>query len=576
MIKPDYLTIDELLAKRLFRIPDYQRAYSWNKRQRDDLFNDIRKLRESNDPERTHFLATIVLMKTSEREEVGPDEFVVFDIVDGQQRLTTLVILLKAITKQLLVGNDDEHRYGADLQSLLVKRDNDRLILLQTNHESANEFRQYLLSGVLTRKGDINTNAQQKLADAFSDCEHFVQSWPQGATDLLRLIKNRLAIVNYVLEDQASAYTIFEVLNSRGLAVDPLDKCKSMLMALAYERFIDDERSEFLGQIHQLWTSLYREIGVDEVSGTEVLRFTAALLSEEPVGKIMTDDEALNSIRKSCQDDTKRILTTVSMFVDLAKILKELNGKRSLKAVVSNRQSRFLYTAIILTTHLKDKDEKQILDLWERVTFLIYGIFRRDTRYEVGALVKLAWSIVNERPSSTDIFGELSKIGSGYIDNRSSIMAQLCDKDRYNQWEDPLRYLLYKYEAHLAEKAGYSLAQEIWERIWNASSAKSIEHILPQDPSAEEWIAAFGSKDNAINNCHRLGNLLILPPEVNSKLGKLPFNQKLLIYRECTHLRMVRDVTEYEAWNKDSIDDRELKIAEWAEEYWRIQEMPNT
>ena len=208
MIKPDYLTIDELLAKRLFRIPDYQRAYSWNKRQRDDLFNDIRKLRESNDPERTHFLATIVLMKTSEREEVGPDEFVVFDIVDGQQRLTTLVILLKAITKQLLVGNDDEHRYGADLQSLLVKRDNDRLILLQTNHESANEFRQYLLSGVLTRKGDINTNAQQKLADAFSDCEHFVQSWPQGATDLLRLIKNRLAIVNYVLEDQASAYTI--------------------------------------------------------------------------------------------------------------------------------------------------------------------------------------------------------------------------------------------------------------------------------------------------------------------------------------------------------------------------------
>ena len=180
------------------------------------------------------------------------------------------------------------------------------------------------------------------------------------------------------------------------------------------------------------------------------------------------------------------------------------------------------------------------------------------------------------RPSSTDIFGELSKIGSGYIDNRSSIMAQLCDKDRYNQWEDPLRYLLYKYEAHLAEKAGYSLAQEIWERIWNASSAKSIEHILPQDPSAEEWIAAFGSKDNAINNCHRLGNLLILPPEINSKLGKLPFNQKLPIYRECTHLRMVRDVTEYEAWNKDSIDDRELKIAEWAEEYWRIQEMPNT
>ena len=50
-----------------------------------NLFNDIKKLRDSNDPERTHFLATIVLMNTSEREEVGPDEFVIYDIVDGQQ-----------------------------------------------------------------------------------------------------------------------------------------------------------------------------------------------------------------------------------------------------------------------------------------------------------------------------------------------------------------------------------------------------------------------------------------------------------------------------------------------------------
>ena len=71
MIEPNYLTIDELLAKRLFRIPDYQRAYSWKKSQRDDLFKDIQKLRDSNDPERSHFLATIVLMKTSEREEAG-------------------------------------------------------------------------------------------------------------------------------------------------------------------------------------------------------------------------------------------------------------------------------------------------------------------------------------------------------------------------------------------------------------------------------------------------------------------------------------------------------------------------
>ena len=54
-----------------------------------------------------------------------------------------------------------------------------------------------------------------------------------------------------------------------------------------------------------------------------------------------------------------------------------------------------------------------------------------------------------------------------------------------------------------------------------------------------------------------------------------PANPGQFIYKECAHLRMVREVTEYETWNKDSIDDRELKIAEWAEEYWKIEEITN-
>ena len=78
MIKPDYLTFDSLLQKRLFRVPEYQRAYSWGLQQRNDLFFDITKL------------------QTNKKEEVGVDEYGVFSIVDGQQRLTTLIIILKA------------------------------------------------------------------------------------------------------------------------------------------------------------------------------------------------------------------------------------------------------------------------------------------------------------------------------------------------------------------------------------------------------------------------------------------------------------------------------------------------
>lgn len=105
-IRPDNLTLDQLLDKRLFRIPDYQRAYSWETKQRNELFGDIKKLAENSDTERHHFMSTVVCLQTNKKEEVGSIEFVLSYIVDGQQRITTLIILLKALAKALAEGNE--------------------------------------------------------------------------------------------------------------------------------------------------------------------------------------------------------------------------------------------------------------------------------------------------------------------------------------------------------------------------------------------------------------------------------------------------------------------------------------
>ena len=123
MIKPDYLPFDSLLQKRLFRVPEYQRAYSWGSVQRRDLFYDITKLHHQN-TERSHFMATIVCLQTNKKEEVGVDEYGVFSIVDGQQRLTTLIIILKALAKKLNEGDDIHKREAIKINELLVKGDN--------------------------------------------------------------------------------------------------------------------------------------------------------------------------------------------------------------------------------------------------------------------------------------------------------------------------------------------------------------------------------------------------------------------------------------------------------------------
>ncbi len=146
MIQPEFKPLIVILNDKLFRIPEYQRHYSWQPKQRKELFEDIRKLQEARKKydERVHFMATIVCLKTKDKQQVGSNTFYTYDIVDGQQRLTTLIILLKAISIRLNVdGQLDEAK---EIDKLLVK-DDGRLIILQNNHDNRLILRNYLKDG---------------------------------------------------------------------------------------------------------------------------------------------------------------------------------------------------------------------------------------------------------------------------------------------------------------------------------------------------------------------------------------------------------------------------------------------
>ncbi len=110
----------------------------------------------------------------------------------------------------------------------MVKRDG-HLILLQTNNANEFNFNRFIREGVAPSKAEIETHSDRNLAGAIRDCKQFVESW-QSSRDILslmRLVLHRLGFVVFDTEDSRVVYTVFEVLNSRGLAVDWLDKTKS-------------------------------------------------------------------------------------------------------------------------------------------------------------------------------------------------------------------------------------------------------------------------------------------------------------------------------------------------------------
>src|SRR3972149_5810274 len=297
-LEPKYYVLEELLERRLFRIPEYQRAYSWEKKQREDLFDDIIKILEYP-PDRHHFMATVVCLNTNKKEEIGADEFTTVNIVDGQQRLTTLIILLKAISKQLDTKNQTEKDLKKRLNELLVKGDK-RLILLQTNHDSYRIFTDYLKDGTIPERNKIQTQADLNLFMAFTECEAFVKTWVEkgrSLIDLLRILRNRLGFIFYVLDDEGSVYTVFEVLNSRGLEVDWLDKSKSMLMGIAFEKFKGRAASEHHQELHNIWSSIYRLLGTKQIIGEEILRFAATLKHDSEPSKTLSSEDAFDWFR---------------------------------------------------------------------------------------------------------------------------------------------------------------------------------------------------------------------------------------------------------------------------------------
>ena len=227
LIQPKYLKMIDLLANRLFRIPEFQRAYSWGTKQRQDMFDDIRRVGEKlkTTSDASHFMATIVGLQRDQRSIVT-DEFAVIEVVDGQQRLTTLILLLKAIELKLLRDREDEKRVAEEIQDLLVKRDDLSLILLQTNHDSNQRFADYLRNGTYPTDGRPKTLAERALIQGIHECEKFVDKW-DDLISLTSILKNRLNFIFHEISEESTVYTVFEVLNSRGLPVPRLDRLKA-------------------------------------------------------------------------------------------------------------------------------------------------------------------------------------------------------------------------------------------------------------------------------------------------------------------------------------------------------------
>ena len=550
-LNPQHLTVAKLVQGRLFRIPEYQRAYSWKKRQREDLFDDIREVLRSG---RDHFMATVVGL-ARDTKSIDAEEFGVVELVDGQQRVTTLVILIKAVEKALDATDTTEGKIRADLQRLLVKGDDHNLILLQTNHDSSDVFASYVRDGEI-RKDAIVTAADENVVNAARDCEAFVASWQQVGTltELVSTIRHKLSVIYHELDDEGTVYRVFEVLNSRGLDVRWIDKTKSQLMASIYEFVDKNSQADGLHEMQNIWKDIYRRLGLEDNLGDEAMRFAGTWSEKTRPNRVLGEQEASAALLVAAGDRLATIVKAAKWLKRVVAKVVDLHNDRRRAAVTRIGQARFLAIAIKLRG-FDDQTERTLLGAWERATFRIFTLAGKDSRSKVGEYVRLGYDVLNSELTPEQILAGIADLADGFdIDD---LIGENTWDEWYGSYNEEIRYLLFRYEEHLARESGVKINESQWAKVWATDPARSIEHIMPQS-SDKSYI-------------HGLGNLTMLPPNVNSSLRDKPPKDKAARYLECgmqATMDVGRAIQSGTKWNEGAVKARAKLIEKFVRAEW--------
>lgn len=455
----------------------------------------------------------------------------------------------------------------------------DELSLLLLNHDPKHTFTDYLRDGQVPPEKAVLTAADRNVAAAVRDCEEFVGEWPErsGGTliDLYATVKNRLAVIFHEIEDEALGYTVFEVLNSRGLDVTWFDKLKSLLMAIVFEHGEKETKADTVQELHKLWTEIYTTIGLRNLNRETVrfagtLRVASALAKSAtqktgraisvPPSKVLDEESAVILLTAGCDQSAKKIVDCTKWILKVTQCEDGLLSDNRLRAITYVVQARLVAVAILLR-NFPEAERQTLLRKWENVTFRVYGLGRKDSRTKVGDYVRLAWRVTNENLAAKAILEELDKIGE---DHPIEEVVKTLRQDCYGPWTEQLRYFLFRYEEHLAKTKGQKINESMWNRIWLGEPSRSVEHIRPQSK---------GSEDPQTKGIfvHRLGNLTILPPGVNSKLQDDDPIRKITDYRESGLLLTIevgRLIERLKKWDLAAVEHREKRLIKWASSEW--------
>ncbi len=533
-----------------FVIPVYQRNYAWQKQNCEQLLDDILSI--AKDTNKQHFLGTITYI----RHPIQPygDEFV---IIDGQQRITTLMLLLKAMQSKT---KDENLSVGiSSYLNLGINKDKTKLRLKPIKKDR--EALEYVMSGRWTEfTGFSNikdnyrffTNEINKVLEKGYEIGQIFNSFSQLQISMIELEQSK----------GDDPQLVFERINATGIHLKGLDLIRNFLMMELSPN--EQER------IFNYWAGIENLLGNEKDSEKIISKFISVYLRIY-YGKSLKDDEKdiynkFKQLRKNnFYNDSEKILKDMLKFARIYKMITDKNFSWEYVNEIS-REKRILCKKISLIDYLQFGTAypflMRLIDNFE-ISRLDFKNFNGILDLLISYFVRRAICSVATNALNDVLYSAYSKLNENI--SVESVAKYLGQKSGNEVFPNAVMLKLnFLNSAIFKSKKVVSLVLYEIEKLDNHEvptlESLNIEHFYPQTPT-KEWREMLGDEWNSLeqNYIDTFGNLTLTDSALNSKLSNKPFEEKVCLYVNKGSLHLNKYFCRCNKWNIDEIKKR----AEW-------------
>jgi uncharacterized protein with ParB-like and HNH nuclease domain len=600
------LSFAEVFKKGVFKIPDYQRGYAWEEPQCKDLIEDIELLPKNKE----HYTGTLILQRQESKNDIRDidgDYHALYHVVDGQQRLTTIVILLYSIRRELVKKGNRFLAEGIQKTYINTKASNERpLYKLELNNDCDGFFKKNIISETPSIEG-ASILSEQRLLKAKDYFDKYLldqqknlgPSYLEYLIEFHRKITQSLKVSLYEVKDTADVGVIFEVMNNRGKALSELEKVKNYLFYLATN--LEVEHQELTKSINLTWAIIFTNLMKIDLEGSDEDQLLRAnwLMAYDHVRKNWDGSKSIklefnlskfkNQHKDLLAELTKYIQTLSDSAIAYCDIKKPMDSNSfaafknnpSLRTKIISKAEKlrrikvlapFLPLLIgIRLSHPQDGEAYlSMLQLCEKYAFRVYRYMGKRSNAGQSSLFKYGYEVYHGEQTLDKIESFIKELINYYCPDKDWVSFHEVGDNWYG-WSG-LKYFLYEYEEYLSDHGSVRVS---WDNIDRLDKKKSIEHILPQTPEGVPYWEKRFTPDERKQYTHDIGNLSLT--EDNSSYSNKPFDRKRGKAGEVypcyaiSSLAIERAICKYDEWTPVAVESRKKEIIDWALQRWYVE-----